>query len=88
VLPILAGKKPVRERSFFWRLQRPGELFGQRAARRGKWKYVLDREVEFLFDLDADIGERRTLAFQHPDKLNELRRALIEWEARLPALPH
>jgi arylsulfatase A-like enzyme len=87
VLPVLTGKKAGSERTFFWRLQRPGELIGQRAARRGKWKYVLDREVELLFDLEADIGERRTLAFQHPEKVNELRKALIEWESQLPALP-
>ena len=86
VLPVLAGKKPVRERTFFWRLQRSGELSGQKAARRGKWKYVLDREVELLFDLDADPGERKTLAYQHPETVKELRKAVADWEAKLPAL--
>src|SRR5262249_9019216 len=64
VLPILAGKAAARERTFFWRLRLPGEPVGQRAVRRGKWKYVLDRRVELLFDLDADPGERRTLAYR------------------------
>jgi arylsulfatase A-like enzyme len=86
MLPILAGKAPARERTFFWRLQRPGEFIGQRAARRGKWKYVLDREVELLFDLEADPGERHTLAFRHPEKVKELREALMGWEAKLPPL--
>jgi arylsulfatase A-like enzyme len=84
VLPVLAGKQPVRERTFFWRLQRPGEEVGQRAVRRGKWKYVLDREVELLFDLEADPGERRTLAYRQPETVAELRKAIIGWEARLP----
>lgn len=80
MLPILAGKKPVRERTFCWRLKRPEELVGQWAVRRGKWKYILDREMELLFDLEADPGERRTLAFQHPDLVQELRKAAISWQ--------
>jgi arylsulfatase A-like enzyme len=87
VLPILIGTKPVRERTFCWRLQRPGEPEGQRAVRKGKWKYVLDREVELLFDLEADPGERKTLAVKHPDTVAELRKALADWEAKLPPLP-
>jgi arylsulfatase A-like enzyme len=86
VLPVLAGKKPVRERTFFWRLQRPGETFGQKAVRRGRWKYVKDRGVELLFDLEKDIGERRTLAYEHPETVRELRQALAGWEAGLPAV--
>jgi arylsulfatase A-like enzyme len=83
VLPVLAAKKPAHERTFVWRVQRPGEEVGQKAMRRGKWKYIIDREVELLFDLDADPGERRTLAFQHPEKVKELRGAVAEWEAKL-----
>ena len=62
---------------------RPEELVGQRAVRRGKWKYVIDREVELLFDMEADPGERKTLAFQHPALVAELRKALIEWEVKI-----
>jgi arylsulfatase A-like enzyme len=84
VLPVLTGKQQGKERVFFWRLQRPGELSGQKAARRGKWKYVLDREVELLFDLEADPGERKTLAYKNPELVGELRKALADWEAKLP----
>ncbi len=52
VVPLLTGKQPARERTFFWRLPRPDDHFGQKAVRRGKWKYVYDREVELLFDLE------------------------------------
>jgi arylsulfatase A-like enzyme len=85
VLPIVAGKKPARERTFFWRLNRPDEQFGQKAVRRGKWKYVADREMELLFDLEKDPGERRTLAYQHPEVVAALRKALAEWEKGLLA---
>jgi arylsulfatase A-like enzyme len=83
VLPVLAGNKPGRTRSFFWRLHRPGELFGQKAVRRGKWKYIEDREMELLFDLEADSGERRNLAYRQPKVVEELRNALADWEAGL-----
>jgi arylsulfatase A-like enzyme len=83
IVPLLSGKKPPRERTFFWRLPRPDGRFGQMAVRRGKWKWVYDREMELLFDLEKDIGEKRNLAFQHPDVVKELRTALMEWEVRI-----
>ncbi len=83
-MPILAGKQQPRERSFFWRLKRPGETTGQKAARRGKWKYVLDRGVELLYDLEADPGERKSLAFQHKDIVKQLREGVAGWETGLP----
>jgi arylsulfatase A-like enzyme len=83
MLPVLAGKKPARTRTFFWRLHRPGETFGQKAVRRGKWKYIEDRGVGLLFDLEADKGERRNLASRQPKTVEELRKALADWEAGL-----
>jgi arylsulfatase A-like enzyme len=84
VFPILMGTKPPHERTFFWRLPRPDDKFGQSAVRRGRWKYIHDREVDLLFDLTTDIGERRNLAFQHPDVVKSLRAALAEWECKFP----
>jgi arylsulfatase A len=83
VLPVLAGKKPAKTRTFFWRLHRPGETFGQKAVRRGKWKLIEDRGVELLFDLEEDRGERRNLAYRQPKLVAELRKALAVWEAGL-----
>jgi arylsulfatase A-like enzyme len=85
VLPLLSGKKPPRERTFFWRLPRPDDKFGQKAVRRGKWKCIHDRQMDLLFDLEKDPGERRNLAFQHPQLVKELRAALAEWEDSLQA---
>jgi hypothetical protein len=41
--------------------------------------------MELLFDLEKDPGERRTLAYQHPDVVEALRKALAEWEKGLLA---
>ena len=58
----------------------------QKAIRRGRWKYIKDRRLELLFDLDQDVGERRNLAFQFPGIEEALRTALAGWEAPMPAL--
>jgi arylsulfatase A-like enzyme len=83
--PILAEQKPVQERTLFWRLPRPDAKFGQRAVRRGNWKYLYDRECDFLFDLANDPSERSNLARSDPKRVAELKAALDEWEKTLPA---
>jgi arylsulfatase A-like enzyme len=84
ILAALAGKKALPERALFWRLLRPGEKFGQKAVRRGKWKLIQDRGVELLFDLEADAGERKNLAYRKPAVVAGLAKALAAWEATLP----
>jgi arylsulfatase A-like enzyme len=85
LLPILTGAEPNRERTFAWRIQRIGRQ--QKALRHGTWKYIQDANVEMLFDLAADIGERRDLSFAHPEKFAELKQRLREWEADVDREP-
>ncbi len=84
IVPILLGKKPAEERNFFWRLARPDEQFGQYAVRRGKWKLIRDREIELLFDLENDPSERKNLAYEYPEIVAQLRKALMDWDRQLP----
>ncbi len=78
LLPILAdGRAPVT-RTLCWRIDRIGRQ--QKAVRHGKWKYLQDGNVEMLFDLAADIGERRDLFFRHPDVFADLKQRLAAWE--------
>jgi arylsulfatase A-like enzyme len=88
VLPMLSGKEPSRERTFCWRLPRPDAKYGQKAVRRGRWKYVYDREMDLLFDLEQDPGERHNLAYQRPETIRGLRMALARWESQLPPITH
>lgn len=73
------------ERTLFWRLQEAGRL--QRAVRRGRWKYLRDGGTrtggghEFVFDLEADVEERRDLTLLHAAMLPEFRALLAAWEA-------
>ena len=85
LLPILEGKAPVTERTLFWRMtdypQHNNRSFkNQRAVRKGNWKYIWDGNVEQLFDLARDPGERRDLQYQHQKFLFEMRKLYAQWE--------
>ena len=43
----------------------------------------MEKEPEFLFDLQADVSEQHNLAQQQPNIVRELREAIAEWEARI-----
>jgi arylsulfatase A len=85
LLPILTGTDPERDRTFAWRIHRTARQ--QKAVRHGTWKYMQDGNVEMLFDLAADIGERRDLSFTRPDKFAELKQLLHEWEREVDREP-
>lgn len=78
LLPALEHPEGGSERTFCWRIGSPRAR--QKAVRRGRWKYVVDGGTQFLFDLDADIGERHNSFAEHPEIVRELRDALAEWE--------
>jgi arylsulfatase A-like enzyme len=52
-------------------------------VRKGKWKLVRIRKKYELYDLDADIGEKRNLASKFPQKLSELKALLDAHKANL-----
>ena len=81
ILPILTGDKPVAERTLFWRMDYPSRR--QKAVRRGKWKYLRDAGIEFLYDLGRDPGERHNLASRHPGVFEEMKALVKEWEAEM-----
>jgi len=86
LIPLLEGRRTI-ERTLFWRTQAAGRL--QRAARRGRWKYLRDGGTrtgggyEFLFDIERDVGERRDLAAANPPMLTEFRTLVTAWEAEV-----
>jgi arylsulfatase A-like enzyme len=68
---LLRGER-APERDLFWRVR------GNRALRRGGWKYYRDADGrDHLFDLAADAREQADLAAERPELLAALRAA---WE--------
>jgi len=75
---LLLGKSKTGARSTFF--------YQGQGVRRGKWKYLKAvhqvpgyardhkrKQVEELYDLEADIGETTNLAAKHPEKVTELK---------------
>ena len=78
---LLLGKKPRGNRKTF--------VYRNNGIRSGKWKYLKAKhnvygyardtqrkEVEELYDLEADIGETKNLAEKHPEIVSELKRLM------------
>ena len=66
LFPILEGRVPKQERTFFWR-SAPGSNRTQQAVRQGDWKLVVDANHLLLYNLRDDIGERHDRTAQRPD---------------------
>jgi arylsulfatase A-like enzyme len=84
LLPLLTSDAKPIDRTFFWRIDRSSRK--QKAIRHGKWKYINDgNTMDLLFDLEADIGERTNLGYQHPEIVEDLQKRLKAWEAEIDA---
>ncbi|MBE7539253.1 MAG: sulfatase [Opitutaceae bacterium] len=84
ILPMLSGKAPESERTFFWRIDRSNRK--QWAARKGKWKYLNDgNSMDLLFNLETDLGERRNLYYEHPEIVSDLKARLKVWQDEMDA---
>lgn len=78
LLPFLTGQAtgPPHE-SLYWR------WVAQSAIREGNWKYLRGGRREYLFDLDADVGEQQNLLSANPLIADRLRTKLETWSQEL-----
>ncbi len=79
LLPYLTGSNEKRpHETLYWR-------FGERTAvRHGNWKLVKNGLGEAqLFDLVNDIGEKKDLASEKPEKAKELAALYAKWNSEL-----
>ena len=74
---VMSGRRPLFDRTFFWRTYRQGGM------RSGKWKYVREGKTESLFDLSIDQHEQANFADDHQSKLADLRGQFDEWSASM-----
>lgn len=77
LLPVCTDKQKVFERTLFWRTFQDKQ---QKAIRQGKWKYLQDKNGEYLFDLNLDQGEKNNLKQKLPIKFKQLKKKYQEWE--------
>jgi arylsulfatase A-like enzyme len=81
MLPVWRGQeKAPPGRTLFWEWRVEG--YNQVAAMRGNLKLVITGDTTpELYDVEADPGEMRTLAAEHPKLVKELREQLTAWLA-------
>ena len=83
LLPVLRDAGHAFERPLHWRMNHRG----QRALRRGDWKYLRVDGNDYLFNLPADERERANQAHREPQRLQELRAEWESWNAGMPPIP-
>lgn len=83
LLPLLQDAGNVFERPMFWRMNHRG----QRAMRKGRWKYLRVDGHDYLFDIQNDARERANLAKLEPERLKDMRAEWETWQASMPAIP-
>ncbi len=82
LMPVITGQTPAFPRTLYWRTRGT-----QRAVRSGDWKLITQyggySELNFVFNLQQDIGERNDLAWspQGQAVARRLRALLDAWEA-------
>jgi arylsulfatase A-like enzyme len=78
LIPHLKGEAATPPHdALYWRWT------AQSAIREGNWKLLRGGEREYLYDLSADLGEKRNLSAEHPDIASRLRTKLKNWSDKL-----
>jgi arylsulfatase A-like enzyme len=83
LLPVLKQPDATIERELFWRMS----FRGQKAMRAGDWKYFVNDDGEFLFDLSKDQRERANLSKREAARLAAMRARFEAWEKSIPPIP-
>ena len=83
LMPVLDDAAHTFERPLYWRMNHRG----QRALRRGPWKYLRVDGHDYLFDIPADERERANRAPREPARLEAMRADWEAWNATMPAIP-
>ena len=81
VRQVLAGKRALFDRTFFWRTYKQGGM------RSGNWKYIREEKNEFLFDLSVDEREQANLKASRPEILLRSRNEFDEWQKEMLSYP-
>ena len=85
LMPVCTGERAAYDRSLFWRTAE------RAAARVGDWKYLADKDGEYLFDVVVDPGEKTDRRAKEAATFERIKRQYLDWNARMlprpPATP-
>lgn len=78
LMPLLTGKQQETPREFYWRNFQRNQ---QKAIREGNWKYLQDKDGEYLFNINDDPGEKNNLREKEQTIFERLKKKYAEWES-------
>jgi arylsulfatase A-like enzyme len=81
LLPVCKAERAAYDRALFWRTAE------RAAARVGNWKYLADKDGEYLFDLSVDPGEKDNRRGKRPETFEEIKQQYVAWNARMLPRP-
>lgn len=70
LLPLLRDRERLGPRKLYW---------NGVAMRDGKWKLVVQKKRNLLFDLSVDLAEKHDVSAQHPERVQAMLQALAAW---------
>ena len=79
MLPVLQGKRKSFRAEMFWQRRL------DKAARVGPWKWVESARGNGLFDLRADLSEKRDLSAERPEVLAKVKARFENWKKEMKA---
>ena len=74
---VLTFNKKLPARTLFWRAGK------KKAARKGKWKLLIQADSIALYDLTDDIAEQNNLTLQYPHIVKSMQAQLDIWEKQV-----
>ena len=77
LLPVCKGTRPPIERTFYWRMSQRNP---SKAVRFGNWKYLQDKNGEWLYNVVADPGEKEDLREKNMQIFQLLKDKYAAWE--------
>lgn len=77
LLPLLTQSQPLPKRYTFW------EYKGKKAVRDGNWKLIISGKKMELYDLGKDLGEKKNVSGEYPEKVQNMSKAINEWYAEV-----
>ncbi len=79
LMPFLTGGYDnAPHKALFWFANRMG------AVRMGKWKLLIDDDYHYLFDLESDMGEKKSVMKENPEVTHSLLKEYFNFRNQMP----
>jgi arylsulfatase A-like enzyme len=78
LMPILIGQQKEIPRELYWRVF---QRLQNKAMREGSWKYLQDKNGEYLFNLDKDPYEKEDVRQSNNEVFQRLKNKYAAWES-------